>query len=655
MMKSLWSGVNGVKTQNLGVDITANNISNVNTVGFKRTSSEFADIFYQRIISKSANPAEIGNGSLLSASKVVYEQGSFMTGEGEFDVALNGKGFFGVQGVGNVYYTRNGEFVRDGNNYLVDSSGNFVLGTMNPNFASVQFSTRVAEAMGRYNGTNTPVTEGYTINNPSEDFSLSQSSMQTRLFVPNTNMYYYPEVTTQATFKGTINPSKATTTIRTGLGLNGSDDNALATFTPVNVSLTFNGSVQANQGAAVGDTVEITITDGKTPETTKIYQTTLDNNLNYTSNVILPANFDSTNVSIQSATVKKTDGTSQTLAEAEFPTLAKSATTGNITGDLTNAKGSDGSDITLNNGDRVILVLTDKNGNTLTTSEATLDDTKAFSFTGLNQANFDMASAEISSITLVGERTTYEDKAFGVRVYNLDGSVSSLKYNLSLNNTTRGDNDNYIYDVVAGIYDDSNALIGTESRGQIIFNQYGALTSNTLTSVPNPQGGAIAINFGTPTNTPSPNRTGAGWDGVYIYTDSNTDTITSSGDGSAEGFFSQYSISRDGSLMVQFSNGKSVTVGKLAIYSFINEQGLASVGGNNFMATSNSGAASFLYDDNGNLILPAIFVGQQLEMSNTDLSTELTNLIVMQRGFEASSKSITTSDDMLQTAIGLKK
>ena len=656
MMKSLWSGVNGVKTQNLGVDITANNISNVNTVGFKRTSSEFADIFYQRIISKSANPAEIGNGSLLSASKVVYEQGSFMTGEGEFDVALNGKGFFGVQGVGNVYYTRNGEFVRDGNNYLVDSSGNFVLGTMNPNFASVQFSTRVAEAMGRYNGTNTPVTEGYTINNPSEDFSLSQSAMQTRLFVPNTNMYYYPEVTTQATFKGTINPSKATTTIRTGLGTTYTDDTdttqQIATIKPTSVSVTFGGTMQAAEGIAQGNTVAVVLTDGTATQT---YQATLDANLNFTGTITLPDDFDTTKLEVQSATLKKADGTSQTLTDAEFPTLAKSATTGNITGDLTNAKGSDGSDITLNNGDRVILVLTDKNGKTLTTSEATLDDTKAFSFTGLNQANFDMASAEISSITLVGERTTYEDKAFGVRVYNLDGSVSSLKYNLSLNNTTRGDNDDYVYDVVAGIYDDNNALIGTESRGQITFNQYGALTSNTLTSVPNPQGGAIAINFGTPTNNPSTNRTGAGWDGVYIYTDSNTDTITSSGDGAAEGFFSQYSISRDGSLMVQFSNGKSVTVGKLAIYSFINEQGLASVGGNNFMATSNSGAASFLYDDNGNLILPAIFVGQQLEMSNTDLSTELTNLIVMQRGFEASSKSITTSDDMLQTAIGLKK
>lgn len=484
MLKSLWNGVNGVKTQNLGVDITANNISNVNTIGFKRTSSEFADIFYQRVVSRSANPAEIGSGSLLSASKVVYEQGSFTDGEGEFDVGLMGKGFFGVRGFSQTYYTRNGEFTRDGNNYLVDASGNFVLGTVNPNLVPTQFSDRVAQAMGRLNGTNNLVTSGFTVNNPNQDFTIAPSTMQTKLFVPSKNMYYFPEVTTQATFKGTISAVLNTATQRIGLN------------------------------------------------------------------------------------TKKTD------------------------------------------------------------------------------------------ITQVGERSTYEDKAFGVRVYNLDGSVSSLKYNLHFTERGKdkdGKDTDYIYEVVAGVYDDNGALIGTESRGQIVFNQHGALISNTLTSVPNPQGGTININFGTPTNSPSTDRTGAGWDGVYILPKSTSDAITSSGNGVAEGFFNRYQIEQDGSIIVQFTNGKTVTVGKLALYTFINEQGLAVVGGNNFMATSNSGAASFLYDNEGKLVRPALFVGQKLEMSNTDLSTELTNLIVMQRGFEASSKSITTSDSMLQTAIGLKK
>lgn len=665
MLKSLWNGVNGVKTQNLGVDITANNISNVNTIGFKRTSSEFADIFYQRVVSRSANPAEIGSGSLLSASKVVYEQGSFTDGEGEFDVGLMGKGFFGVRGFSQTYYTRNGEFTRDGNNYLVDASGNFVLGTVNPNLVPTQFSDRVAQAMGRLNGTNDLVTSGFTVNNPNQDFTIAPSTMQTKLFVPSKNMYYFPEVTTQATFKGTISAVLNTTTQKTGLNLTQADGTTnIATFKPTNVKVSFGGTMPANQGAAANDEVEIVLTDGKDPENTQTYKATLDKNLNFTGEITLPDTFDSTNVKVKSAKIKKGQGqTDIEIKNDEFPTLTKTATTGTLSGSLagatqTDTKGDDDKPLAaqIQNGDRVVITLKDKNGKTLTTNELTINDDKTFPLTNLNATDgFDMTSASVVSITQVGERSTYEDKAFGVRVYNLDGSVSSLKYNLHLTNTNRTEKDDFIYEVVAGVYDDDGALIGTESRGQIIFDEFGSLKQNTLTSVPNPQGGVININFGTPTNSPSTNRTGAGWDGVYILPDSKSDAITSSGNGVAEGFFNRYQIEQDGSIIVQFTNGKTVTVGKLALYTFINEQGLAVVGGNNFMETSNSGAASFLYDNEGKLVRPALFVGQKLEMSNTDLSTELTNLIVMQRGFEASSKSITTSDSMLQTAIGLKK
>lgn len=664
MLKSLWNGVNGVKTQNLGVDITANNISNVNTIGFKRTSSEFADIFYQRVVSRSANPAEIGSGSLLSASKVVYEQGSFTDGEGEFDVALMGKGFFGVRGFSQTYYTRNGEFTRDGNNYLVDASGNFVLGTVNPNLVPTQFSDRVAQAMGRLNGTNDLVTSGYTVNNPNQDFTIAPSTMQTKLFVPSKNMYYFPEVTTQATFKGTISAVLNTTTQKIGLNTEKTDKTSVATFKPTNVKVTFGGTMQAGQGGqpapVKGDKVEVVLNDGTTDKT---YQIELDENLNFKGEITLPNDFDSTKVSVKSAKIKKTGQADIEIPANQLPTLSKTATTGTLSGSLagatqTDTKGDDGKPLAaqIQNGDRVVITLKDKNGKTLTTNELTIDNDKNFPLTNLNATDgFDMTSASVVSITQVGERSTYEDKAFGVRVYNLDGSVSSLKYNLHLTNTNRTEKDDFIYEVVAGVYDDNGALIGSESRGRIVFDKFGSLKENTLTSVPNPQGGVININFGTPTNNPSTDRTGAGWDGVYILPGSTSDAITSSGNGVAEGFFNRYQIEQDGSIIVQFTNGKTVTVGKLALYTFINEQGLAVVGGNNFMATSNSGAASFLYDNEGKLVRPALFVGQKLEMSNTDLSTELTNLIVMQRGFEASSKSITTSDSMLQTAIGLKK
>lgn len=647
MTNSFYNGVSGIKTQSVGVDVVANNMANVNTIGFKRTGSEFADIFYRRVASQSSNPTESGGGAMVSATKVVYEQSGFMDGESEFDVALNGKGFFGVMGYNKLYYTRNGEFVRDANDNLVDSSGNYVLGIMNPNLTSITYSDRVAEEMGRINGT--PVSSGYTINNPSQSFAITRSTQPTSLFVPR-NLYYFPEVTTAVNFRGTIYAGATTTTRRDSV-----DTNGVATFTPQTNSLTLSGTINAaTAGAVAGAVVSMVLKDkdGKTFNA----QATLDNNLNFT-NTITPADFDMESAVVESAIIGTT-----TLTATELPTITKNSTMATLSGSGANLKekknnndNTEAKAVEAKAGDRVVVTLVDGNGNRYTTDELTLDNDLKFNaelsqtLTGLNLNN-----ATIESITLVAERETYEDKSFGARIYNADGSISTLKYNLQLV-TPRADGENYVYNITAGVYNASGELVGSESTGTMTFNQYGALIGNTLPSVPNPNGGTISVNFGTPTDSPSTNGTGAGWDGVYIGRNTTQDAIDTTQNGVAEGFFSRYQIENDGSIMAQFTNGRVVTIGKLALYNFINEQGLASLGSNNFIATSNSGPASFLFDADGNFVYTAQFAGKRLELSNVDLSTELTNLIVMQRAFEASSKSVTTSDDMIETAIGLKK
>ena len=178
------------------------------------------------------------------------------------------------------------------------------------------------------------------------------------------------------------------------------------------------------------------------------------------------------------------------------------------------------------------------------------------------------------------------------------------------------------------------------------------MIENTITAITNPNNNnTININLGSTLN----DTVGSGYDGIYIRKDggANQDIVYTQ-DGIPEGFFSQYDVLEDGSLVAQFTNGKTATVAKLALYNFINEQGLASVDGTNFVQTGNSGEASFLYDEQGNLIYTASFVGDKLEASNADLSVELTNLIVMQKAFDASSKSITTSDEMIRQAINMK-
>ena len=214
MFAAFYNGVNGVKAQNFGIDSTSNNIANVNTPGYKYYITEFSDVFNRVVTSHSTNPSQSGFGAVQGANKIVFEQGHFLDSGGEFDVALAGKGFFGVTSNDGIYYTRNGSFMRDANGNLVDSNGNYVLGTMNPNFAPITYSDRVSQIMGSASGI--PVTNGFTVNNPNQIFDLGTVDSQGILSVP-TNIYYQPQLTNNVTFKGSLDSSTTVETIEVDL------------------------------------------------------------------------------------------------------------------------------------------------------------------------------------------------------------------------------------------------------------------------------------------------------------------------------------------------------------------------------------------------------------------------------------------------------
>ncbi len=116
------------------LDTWGNNIANVDTVGFRSSTPEFASL-----LSQNANTAamagfgDVGLGATQQATTVSTAQGSLMSTDNTFDLALAGRGYFGVQGPEDKrYYTRNGEFNVDANGYLVDSNGYKVLGQVNP-------------------------------------------------------------------------------------------------------------------------------------------------------------------------------------------------------------------------------------------------------------------------------------------------------------------------------------------------------------------------------------------------------------------------------------------------------------------------------------------------------------------------------------------
>ena len=188
MMRSLYSGVAGLKTHQTKMDVIGNNIANVNTVGFKSSSVNFADQFYQTMSSATGadattgaagtNAKQIGLGSsVASITTNITEQGGTQTTNRALDVAINGDSFLIVKSAGATYFTKSGAL-------NVDASGTLYCTT---NGATVQGWMATTDAQGNQ--------------------SITKNTVQDLKVMSADNMYYAPTETSAVTITGNIDKS----------------------------------------------------------------------------------------------------------------------------------------------------------------------------------------------------------------------------------------------------------------------------------------------------------------------------------------------------------------------------------------------------------------------------------------------------------------
>ncbi len=139
--------------------------------------------------------------------------------------------------------------------------------------------------------------------------------------------------------------------------------------------------------------------------------------------------------------------------------------------------------------------------------------------------------------------------------------------------------------------------------------------------------------------------------GIVQYGSANTVAATAQ-NGFAMGSLESFSLSNDGTITGVYSNGLRQALGQLAMASFNNPGGLEKAGNSSFRVGDNSGVAMVGQAGTGGR---GVLNAGALEMSNVDLSEEFTGLIVAQRGFQANSRVITASDELLQDLVNLKR
>lgn len=297
-------------------------------------------------------------------------------------------------------------------------------------------------------------------------------------------------------------------------------------------------------------------------------------------------------------------------------------------------------------GDTVFVLLKDKNGTQKQISTVLKDDL-TWSIKDANLGNLDSSSLEISA-KIRSYQEIANTSSISTIVYTSNGDKNRLKLDFEKQVPTLGIGTSW--SVKATILDENDQVLSSKD-GNLKFNENGALISNDLTAIDN-NGTLVNINLGTILKD---GVSSSGFNGITSVKNGSYGAGDIGKDGNKSGTLEKYTLDDYGQIQANFDNGVNIPVAKVAVYHFQNDQGLHSDGGNYFIQTANSGNPIFYKNVNGDFINGTKIDSYKLEMSNVDFATALTEVIVMQKAYDASSKSITTSDQLIQNAINMKR
>lgn len=531
MIRSMFTAINSLYINQQYLDVVADNLSNVNTPGFKSSFVRFMDQFAQDMsvggaptaTSGGTNPMQIGLGTNVATIGKSFTQGPLSSTGNDLDMAISGDGFFVYNNGVTDLYSRDGSLAIDAQGYLVhSSSGDRIQGWMATGLGAINTGSKL------------------------ESIKLPIDSTVAR-------------ATTRAYILGNLN---ANTTIPA---------------TTFHASLS--GTLNAN--AAVGTTYDTSFvvqdTTGASQTVTFRFSKTAANEWDYTS--ISP------NATGSGTVIFDTDGNFDSGAST-IGTLHVG--TGQIAlnfNDLTQPVGA---------ANNIIL--------------GTQDGTAA-GFYDVTMGVYD----ELGVLTPVTIR------------YTRTNNANVWTYDISPTDTSG-----------ASIVDADNNPI---DNGTISFDTSGQYVSSSgRVSVPGSRGAA------------TPTLVDMNLSGMTMLSTASSAALGSQ-NGLAAGSLLGFNVSANtGEIYGAYSNGDQRLVGQLALAMFVNPAGLVRTGGNNYVAGLNSGEARIGAANAGGR---GKIASGYVEGSNVDMSREFSNMILAQRGFQASSRIINTSDSLLQELVNL--
>ena len=680
MMRSLYSGVSGLKNHQTRMDVVGNNISNVNTTGFKSSRVTFNDTLSQTLSGASApadglggtNPKQIGLGSSVSSIDTLFTDGSVQNTGKNTDLCLSGNGLFVVTNGSEKYYTRNGAFEFDAKgNFVMPGSGMFVGGWMAKDGVIEDTTERnmgvinipAGKTMGatatttvNYDKNLNANVEGYTISNMVVKYADGTSKTVTN-YVPNP-----PTIMLDTTNNTRITlDANAAYDFKTGDSLYGKD-----LFSQEVAFVEGSAKVTLSKKNSDGNTVEglgaISYTTGNHAINQEI---TLKGDIITNGVVTSGPETGETKLTVSLTKPAEKAGTVVTITVPpgsiwtykDGDTVSFAFSIDEIQPEA-NSKihRSDGSEYDFES-DALDPKITKENymnyiykGHTVDgkvkavshkgddVESVTVNTSDGKSLTGLTQVKYNQGDNFYPSYTTLA--TVYDSLGGEHSVPILFTKKANNTWSMSLGNggssvsTTDSEQRTINYNLISTdlVFDDKGGYISGSATLKVHYD-YGQVLNSKGEVINPPSDQSINVSVGSLTQY------------------SGSTSINGSSDGNAMGTLKSVSVDSSGVITGVYTNGLHRTEAQVAIAQFNNAAGLTKAGGSLYEESNNSGtrhieSASAL----GVTITPSA-----LEMSNVDMASELTDMIVTQRGYQSNSKIITVSDELLETLINMKR
>lgn len=550
MMRSMYSGVSGLKTHQTKMDVIGNNIANVNTVGFKSSSVTFSEIMYQNLSGASGpnaltgtggvNAKQIGLGVTTGSTSVnITGAGASQTTGGAFDIKLNdtnsATSFFIVSNGSGTQFTRAGSF-------YVDGAGNLCMTSTGYNVMGWQVDPTTGD--------------------------IRKDTVSALRVMSEKNMTSAPEATVNGRCEGVLDKNSTDVTSEAGQAMN------LSFYDALGYSYVAKFAIKEMNR----DTGEYTV------ELTDILDSTNKSILDQTKYDSVTGTYDPDYLGDIFGAVKSQTKTYTPRAGWTTVDAANNIFEYNATYYRYDAAAGNLVEVADNGGGNYVQV---SGGTTKTLAEAFGVSPYA---TGITMTN-------------------------GVVTANVSGANYTLKFNPD-----------------DGVFD----YIGATGQDNVFLNLKDTLGGNFEN---------IDIDF-----------TGTKWfdnGGSSTIGMDKGDVDGKTGTGKKLGDMIGVFVDTNGKIYGSYDNGNTILLGQIAVAQFANAMGLEKVGDNCYTTTLNSGEFDGIGVDitaGGGTMSTGM-----LEMSNVDLSSEFTEMITTQRGFQANSRIITVSDTLLEELINLKR